>query len=231
MLMFPPPPHESCDLGIVPQEPEDPQLRLTKTYIITSQEEAPAEECRTSLMSPDAFTAQRPDGKSPFVTVPQIVAGTAKYVSADMARYIAYSPRSFFQPEESQGKGPPPPTTKKRADTPRRATTSSSSETTTPSAEERLSIAAIKFDARTLNLHLSLRVQEVLACAEAMWDFVEAYQEKAGLPQGSRAPSVTSSDSSTPSRPAHHTSRNPKWKDLLALRRWGFDAMLRRFKL
>lgn len=248
--MFPPAPHESCNIGVAPQQAEDPHFRLTKTYIVTSQNE----ECQNSVVDSETIAAQvvrldiariqpSPDGKSPFVTVPQLIAGTAKYVSVDMSRYTAYAPRSLFQPNQYQQKGPPPATTKgtaKGASSPNAASTDSP-ENTPPSAatKERLPITAIKFDARTLNLHLSLRVQEVLGCAEAMWDFVEAYQEKACFSQlpSSRAPSMTSSytgsdgASSKPSRPAHHTARNPKWKEVLALRRSEFDAMLRRFKL
>lgn len=259
MVMFPPLPHESCDVGVAPPQPEDSAHRLTKADIIASQEEA-TEERQKSLVSTETIAAQvikldiarirpSPDGKSPFVAVAQLVTGTAKYVSVDMTRYTAYAPRSVFHPNQFQRKGPPPPEAKgpaKGAATPRRATTGSSSETARTSArdmsranKERLPITAIRFDARTLNLHLSLRVQEVLGCAEAMWDVVEAYQERACLerPQSSRAPSMTSShmssdgSSSTSSRPAHHATRNPKWKDLLALRRFEFDALLRRFKL
>lgn len=251
LATFPPAPRESCNIGIAPQQPEDTQFRLTKTYIVASHNE----ECQNKVVSSETIAAQvvrldlartrpSPHGKSPFVTVAQLIAGTAKYMSVDMSRYTAYAPRSLFQPNQYQQKGPLPATAQgapKGAHSPKAATADGSSETTLSAAatKERLPITAIKFDARTLNLHLSLRIQEVLGCAEAMWDFVEAYQEGACLSQSpsSRAPSMTSSNtgsdgaSSKPSRPAYHTTRNPKWKKVLALRRSEFDAMLRRFKL
>lgn len=36
---------------------------------------------------------------------------------------------------------------------------------------------AMNTDARTLNIHLSLRAKEILACSESMWEYVEACQE------------------------------------------------------
>lgn len=42
--------------------------------------------------------------------------------------------------------------------------------------KSRLPNPQMRFDLRTLNLHLALRTAEVLACTEAMWEWVEAYQ-------------------------------------------------------
>lgn len=36
----------------------------------------------------------------------------------------------------------------------------------------------LEVDLRTLNMHLGIRVKEVLGCAEAMWDWVVDYQIK-----------------------------------------------------
>lgn len=46
-------------------------------------------------------------------------------------------------------------------------------------AKLRLPNHVMKFDLRSLNLHLACRVAEVLACSEAMWEWVLEYQAKA----------------------------------------------------
>jgi len=249
--MFPPPPHESCNLVPVP----DPALPLlTNSYVIRAKDEAspsePGPEAADDRMSSETIAMQlrrldlariKPsaDGKTPFVSVPQLVAGTVKYVSVDMARYTAYPPRSLFQPNQFQQKESAPslPKGAKGSDS-QNAAGRSGGDDREPSSKERLPITAVKFDTRTLNVHLSIRVQEVLGCAEAMWDFVEAYQERAGVdPPWNKSPSVTSSSAGSdasnmsPVRPAQKTTRNPKWKQLLGLRRSHFDALLARFKL
>ena len=37
---------------------------------------------------------------------------------------------------------------------------------------------ALDVDLRSLNLHLALRVKEIVACAEAMWEWVCEFQER-----------------------------------------------------
>ncbi|KAH9841838.1 uncharacterized protein C8Q71DRAFT_350714 [Rhodofomes roseus] len=257
MTMFPPPPHESCNLGTGPP-PQNSTAKstqsgphLTKNYVIRSQDEAPPSESDPAddLMSSETIATQvvrldlahlkpSPDGKTPFVGVPQLIAGSAKYVSVDMARYVAYAPRSLFRPNQFQQKEPVPPLPKGAKDSDsQNAAGGAGGGAKETSGKDRLPITAIKFDARTLNLHLSLRVQEVLACAEAMWEFVESYQERAGLdPPERKAPSVVSSltgsdpTGAKPPRPVRKTTRNPNWRELLSLRRSGFDALLMRFK-
>ncbi|KAH9936658.1 uncharacterized protein B0H18DRAFT_1114020 [Fomitopsis serialis] len=245
VVMFPPPPHESCNLGTVPDPAPPP---LTTSYAIPSQDKvSPSEggsEPADDLMSSETIAVRlerldltrinpSADGKTPFVSVPQLVSGAAKYLSADMARYTAYAPRSLFQPNKFQQKGPAPPLPKgaKGGDS------QNGGDAKETWGEERLPITAVKCDTRTLNLHLSVRVQEVLACAEAMWDFVEAYQERAGVDltwgkASSMTSSSTGSDASNmaPRRPVQKTTRNPKWKQLLGLQRSHFDALLMRFK-
>ena len=247
--MFPPPPHESCNIGTASEPTEDPPRQLAKTHVVASQDEVSSVERQSGVVSSETSAAQvirldtariRPDpgGKSPFVTVPQLIAGSAKYVTMDMTRYTAHAPRSLFQPNQYQQVSLPTTAhgTTKAKHSSRAVATDDFAGGEATSHPDKLPITAVKFDARTLNLHLSLRVWEVLACAEAMWDFVEACQERACLsqPQDGRAPSMTSGSdgaSSKPSRPAHHATRNPKRKEVLALRRSEFDAMLRRFKL
>ncbi|KZT64915.1 hypothetical protein DAEQUDRAFT_769258 [Daedalea quercina L-15889] len=261
VAMFPPPPHESCNLGTSAPQPQyltkNIEPPMPATHVVHSEQEGPPSEPKADLMSSETITTQifrldlariqpSPDGKTPFVHIPQLVTGTAKYVSVDMARYTAYAPRSLFQSNQFQKKEPPPALPKDSEGADRlnpAAGAGGSNDGAVPPAEDwpdagkdRMPISAIKFDARTLNLHLSMRVQEVLACAEAMWEFVEALQKKADLDPSERAPSLSSSqcsytgsDSSKPPRPAHKTTRDPKWKELFYLRRVDFDALLRRF--
>jgi hypothetical protein len=40
----------------------------------------------------------------------------------------------------------------------------------------RLPNPALDVDLRSLNLHLALRVKEIVACAEAMWEWVSEFQ-------------------------------------------------------
>lgn len=86
---------------------------------------------------------------------------------------------------------------------------------------DQLPITHVTFDLRTLNMHLTLRVQEILACAEEMWGFVVDYQSryfyaKNGLalvgPDWRRGP------------PPFHL-------ELAGLDRREFDHMLMRFRM
>lgn len=47
----------------------------------------------------------------------------------------------------------------------------------------RLPNPELRMDLRTLNLHLALRTSEILACAEAMWEWVVAFQRERGRPK------------------------------------------------
>ncbi|KAI0755235.1 hypothetical protein C8Q80DRAFT_1094329 [Daedaleopsis nitida] len=86
----------------------------------------------------------------------------------------------------------------------------------------------INFDPRSLNLLLALRVNEVLGCAEPMWDWVVDFQETVM----EKTKTVGS-----PRRSEHltlRTSRNrrhPKQDALMRLTRLDFDALMRRFEL
>ncbi|OJA12095.1 hypothetical protein AZE42_03447 [Rhizopogon vesiculosus] len=48
----------------------------------------------------------------------------------------------------------------------------------------RLPNPALDVDLRSLNLHLALRVKEIVACAEAMWEWVEEFQRKRTREEG-----------------------------------------------
>ncbi|KAH9933217.1 uncharacterized protein BXZ73DRAFT_46467, partial [Epithele typhae] len=84
----------------------------------------------------------------------------------------------------------------------------------------------VNFDPRTLNLHLALRVSEVLACAEPMWDWVVDFQECEVRP-GKHTQQIR--DASVSSRGLRR--RHPMQAELMALTRMEFDALLTRFDL
>ncbi|KIP04682.1 hypothetical protein PHLGIDRAFT_36807 [Phlebiopsis gigantea 11061_1 CR5-6] len=79
-------------------------------------------------------------------------------------------------------------------------------------------LAAMTCDLRTLNMHLALRVREILACAEEMWRFVLAYQER-----------HIGADATVRGRGA--AARRAFDEDLAQLHREEFDEMLVRFRL
>ncbi|KAJ3801514.1 hypothetical protein GGU11DRAFT_674742 [Lentinula aff. detonsa] len=104
----------------------------------------------------------------------------------------------------------------------------------------RLPNTTMNIDLRSLNLHLALRVTEILACSETMWEWVLEHQEQARnrkYLQESKARSRSQSIG-----PAHPSSRNnqqsvqessdDRLKAVLAeLTREEYDDMLRRFYL
>ena len=84
----------------------------------------------------------------------------------------------------------------------------------------------LKFDLQSLNLHLSMRITAVLACAEAMWEWVCEYQDtrsRRGQPQMMPKPN-------SHSRPiAGDTDRFST--ELVGMSRSEFDVLLTRFEL
>jgi hypothetical protein len=83
----------------------------------------------------------------------------------------------------------------------------------------------LKFDLQSLNLHLSMRITAVLACAEAMWEWVSEYQDtrsRRGQPQ-------MMSKANSQSRPsACDTDRF--CTELVGMSRSEFDVLLTRFE-
>ena len=83
----------------------------------------------------------------------------------------------------------------------------------------------LKFDLQSLNLHLSMRVTAVLACAEAMWEWVCEYQDtrtRHGQPQMSKGNSQSR-------LPAGDTDKFST--ELVGMSRPEFDVLLTRFEL
>ena len=88
----------------------------------------------------------------------------------------------------------------------------------------------LKFDLQSLNLHLSTRVTEILACAEAMWEWICQYQDTRrshrGQPHMHKEHSVL--------RNAHPEERGGVHRfstELTGMSRAEFDVLLTRFEL
>ncbi|KAH9851526.1 hypothetical protein C2E23DRAFT_732734 [Lenzites betulinus] len=86
----------------------------------------------------------------------------------------------------------------------------------------------INFDPRSINLLLTLRVQEIIACAEPMWDWVVDFQET-----GVRSPAAMTSRRTSSQHPLKPPRRrhHPKEEALMNLTRAQFDELLKRFEL
>jgi hypothetical protein len=83
----------------------------------------------------------------------------------------------------------------------------------------------LKFDLQSLNLHLSMRITEVVACAEAMWEWVCDYQDtrsRRGQPHMSKG--------NFQSRPTAGDADRFS-TELVGMSRSEFDVLLARFEL
>jgi hypothetical protein len=88
----------------------------------------------------------------------------------------------------------------------------------------------LKFDLQSLNLHLSTRVTEILACAEAMWEWICDYQDTQRLPRGQQ-PHIHKDHSQLRNA---HTERGgtPRFSaELIGMSRAELDVLLTRFEL
>ncbi|KAF7422414.1 hypothetical protein PC9H_010570 [Pleurotus ostreatus] len=107
------------------------------------------------------------------VTVQSLVNAESKYISLDETQRSAYSPSSkskFSSPSRDSRRDPSSAGT-------RAAAMFSSMH------HSRLPNKTLNLDLRSLNLHLAIRTSEVLACAEAMWEWVLEYQSQDKKPQ------------------------------------------------
>lgn len=91
-------------------------------------------------------------------------------------------------------------------------------------------VAGIKFDLRSLNMHLSLKVREVLACAEEMWGWVQDYQNKQPL-QTPYGHSNTLRVHTGGRASSAYCVRRPYHDLLVSMSRSDFDEILSRFEL
>lgn len=98
--------------------------------------------------------------------------------------------------------------------------------------KSRLPNTTLQVDLRTLNLHLALRTSEILACAEALWEWVLDFQAgklKQKEVGRSRSGSIDGSSSTLQPRNGHAT--DPVKEAIAELSRSDFDALLINFNL
>ncbi|OSD07516.1 hypothetical protein PYCCODRAFT_1463755 [Trametes coccinea BRFM310] len=150
------------------------------------------------------------------------VAKGSPFIGIDTTRYSGISPAAL-----RRSTLPPVPRSTYSERTSRAQASSLNPDTVPPlHGMNPLPNKTINFDPRALNLILALRVQEVLACAEPMWDWVVDFQE------------TVACSSSTRGRASDHLAfassrrrRHPKQEALMELTREQFDELLRRFEL
>ncbi|KAI9510592.1 hypothetical protein F5148DRAFT_976528 [Russula earlei] len=88
----------------------------------------------------------------------------------------------------------------------------------------------LKFDLRSLNLHLSARVTEILACAEAMWGWVCEYQDSQ-RPHHGQQPHLHKEHSQSRNIRGEKGGANRFSAELMNMSRAEFDVLLTGFEL
>lgn len=154
------------------------------------------------------------------MSLEEVSRGMSPYLCFDYTR-MGSTPRPRRPSHVNGGRSSGRNSRNHSADGPRTATADFLGVEELPS-HDLVALADMHFDPRSLNMHLALRVQEVLACAEEMWRFVVGYQEKYlsaydELGEGTWR-------GLTRARQAFH-------EDLIGLHRKDFDDMLTRFRL
>ncbi|KAI0632418.1 hypothetical protein C8Q77DRAFT_922881 [Trametes polyzona] len=149
------------------------------------------------------------------------LASGTPFVALDISRYSGFSPaalrRSLPSPSPASPQSGPHP-----------SSTPTASRPDVLKSMNPLPNKTINFDPRSINLLLTLRVQEVLACAEPMWDWVVDFQESTAR---SRATVTSRATSDLLTLKSSRHRRHPKEDELMNLTRLQFDELLRRFEL
>jgi hypothetical protein len=89
----------------------------------------------------------------------------------------------------------------------------------------------LKFDLQSLNLHLSTRVTEILACAEAMWEWLCEFQDTQRPHRGQQPHMHREHSLLRNVHPGERTGTRKFSNELIGLSRPEFDVLLTRFEL
>ena len=89
----------------------------------------------------------------------------------------------------------------------------------------------LKFDLQSLNLHLSTRVTEVLACAEALWEWICEYQDTQRSPRGQQPHIHKEHPQMRNAHPGERSGAHRFRTELIGMSRAEFDMLLTRFEL
>ncbi|KAJ7259535.1 hypothetical protein B0H12DRAFT_1108563 [Mycena haematopus] len=190
---------------------------------------------RSALFS-DASTLEEPR----WVNTKDLLKRESRYIVLDDARRSAYSPstQSSFPAMLPDPSAPDPPGESNSKDAHghgHHPLPGSKLQPIyrTPEGQNRLPNNTFNIDIGTLNMHLALRVAEIVACAESMWEWVVAYQTSSRVGGRPRAGSLASEAPPRASRiiVRHDPERDAFKSAVLDLTREGFDELLVRFEL
>lgn len=226
VITFPPPPVPSM---VDTQSDSSSSMVADKhTAVMTdsdSEDHNHTMESPSDMMAPGSFTFPI----SKVIHASDMLAGTTPFVGLDASRYNGLSPSALRRstlPGDGVKRSPRSPALPLHPNSPVLMTQI----TNRRSVVERnpLPNKTVNFDPRSLNLLLTLRVAEVLGCAEPMWDWVVDFQESVlRSPKSPGAPRMSDHLTLRASRQRRH----PKHDALMNLTRQDFDALMRRFEL
>lgn len=109
------------------------------------------------------------DGSRASALSPAVKASSSVPISQTKVPGLTPGPEPSGEPSEHSPIGP---------ETPTPASVLSARALTATRKKNQLPNTTFNMDVRTLNLHLSLRVSEILACSESMWEWVLEYQKE-----------------------------------------------------
>ncbi len=127
------------------------------------------------------FTRQFPSLKKPILSREDVYFGTQPYLRFDRTRaQMATFP---YRTDSARNSAQISRMSSTQNGDPHRASSDEFGDRAAVSGPDLLLPTALpnptmEFDVRSLNLHLSARVHEVLACAESMWEWVSEYQAR-----------------------------------------------------
>jgi hypothetical protein len=184
-------------------------LNQTQQYVVLDQ----------SAVAPGTITARQKASSNSS----HLLSGATNASTATQSNFPSISP--LVSPDTLLPEGDPESTT------PTRYSHTAGDDTETASWLNTLPNQRLKFDLQSLNLHLSIRITEILACAEAMWDWVCEFQS---LQQPHRGQQPHMHRDYSMIRNVHsggkagtHRFRN----ELIGLSRAEFDVLLTRLEL
>jgi hypothetical protein len=167
-----------------------------------------------------------PDGGH-YISAKQLMAGSSDYVVVDKSRISAFSPRGNSR---ASGNG-------HFNTSPQPGGNGSLARLRTVQQVNMLPNQNIEMDLRTLNLHLHARVAEILACAEAMWEWVQAFQHReqdkarGRVVAETRKPDETGATMYPPIGDVSQRLGPDVKRELLGMNRERFDELLAWFRL
>ncbi|KAL0956355.1 hypothetical protein HGRIS_002505 [Hohenbuehelia grisea] len=161
-----------------------------------------------------------------WVTMRSLLHGDSKYISLDQTQFSAFSPSakaSFPSPVRD---------TQTRPQVLQVPQDSRLTRMAASMVKSRLPNTTMNLDLNNLNLHLAVRIAEVLACAEAMWEWVEEYQAEHSAQNDATYARGAGASRSRPLLMTTSSGFAREHEDeLLQLEREDFDGLMTQFEL